>query len=101
MARIVLGDVLAEHGVELRGRAREPGVWSWEFWQRPHRWRLGMPSGKGTDITLARSPKSPWPCRLPGPVTRYAHPGELVAKVGYFGVKSAKVCRAQMGDQTC
>ena len=28
-------------------------------------------------------------------------PGELVAKVGYFGVKSAKVCRAQMGDQTC
>jgi hypothetical protein len=21
--------------------------------------------------------------------------------VGYFGVKSAKVCRAQMGDQTC
>ena len=29
------------------------------------------------------------------------HPGELVAKVGYFGVKSAKVCRAQMGDQTC
>ena len=25
------------------------------------------------------------------------HPGVLVAKVGYFGVKSAKVCRAQMG----
>ena len=34
---------------------------------------------------------------------RNVHPGELVAKVGYFGVKSAKVCRAQMGDQnqTC
>ena len=28
-----------------------------------------------------------------------AHPGELVAKVGYFGVKSAKVCRAQMGTK--
>ena len=28
------------------------------------------------------------------------HPGELVAKVGYFGVKSAKVCRAQMGTKT-
>jgi hypothetical protein len=27
------------------------------------------------------------------------HPGELVAKVGYFGVKSAKVCRAQMGTK--
>jgi hypothetical protein len=30
--------------------------------------------------------------------TRY-HPGELVAKEGYFGVKSAKVCRAQMGTK--
>ena len=30
------------------------------------------------------------------PVT---HPGVLVAKVGYFGVKSAKVCRAQMGTK--
>ena len=28
-----------------------------------------------------------------------AHPGVLVAKVGYFGVKSAKVCRAQMGTK--
>jgi hypothetical protein len=27
------------------------------------------------------------------------HPGVLVAKVGYFGVKSAKVCRAQMGTK--
>ena len=27
------------------------------------------------------------------------HPGELVAKVGYFGVKSTKVCRAQMGTK--
>jgi hypothetical protein len=28
-----------------------------------------------------------------------AHPGELVAKVGYFGVKSAKVYRVQMGTK--
>ena len=27
------------------------------------------------------------------------HPGELVAKVGYFGVKSAKVQRLQMGTK--
>jgi hypothetical protein len=27
------------------------------------------------------------------------HPGVLAAKVGYFGVKSAKVCRAQMGTK--
>ena len=27
------------------------------------------------------------------------HPGVLVAKVGYFGVKSAKVCRVQMGTK--
>jgi hypothetical protein len=27
------------------------------------------------------------------------HPGELVAKVGYFGVKSAKVYRVQMGTK--
>jgi hypothetical protein len=38
--------------------------------------------------------------QAPGPQAQ-RHPGELVAKVGYFGVKSAKVCRAQMGDQTC
>ena len=31
--------------------------------------------------------------------TGIIHPGELVAKVGYFGVKSAKVCRAQMGTK--
>ena len=29
------------------------------------------------------------------------HPGELVAKVGYFGVKSAKVYRVQMGTKPC
>ena len=27
------------------------------------------------------------------------HPGELVAKVGYFGVKSTKVHRVQMGTK--
>ena len=32
-------------------------------------------------------------------VTCEKHPGVLVAKVGYFGVKSAKVCRAQMGTK--
>ena len=41
--------------------------------------------------------------RLTGPFgyarLRENHPGELVAKVGYFGVKSAKVCRAQMGTK--
>jgi hypothetical protein len=47
--RIVLGDVLAEHVLELR--------------------------------------------RLEGG----GHPGVLVAKVGYFGIKSAKVLREQMG----
>jgi hypothetical protein len=29
----------------------------------------------------------------------HMHPGVLAAKVGYFGVKSAKVCRAQMGTK--
>jgi len=33
--------------------------------------------------------------RLPPPGQ---HPGELVAKVGYFGVKSTKVLREQMRD---
>jgi len=32
-------------------------------------------------------------------VTLERHPGELVAKVGYFGVKSAKVYRVQMGTK--
>ena len=31
--------------------------------------------------------------------TARRHPGVLVAKVGYFGVKSTKVCRAQMGTK--
>ena len=31
--------------------------------------------------------------------TRRAHPGVLVAKVGYFGVKSAKVPQGQMGTK--
>ena len=30
---------------------------------------------------------------------RQAHPGVLVAKVGYFGVKSAKVPQGQMGTK--
>ena len=30
---------------------------------------------------------------------RFPHPGVLVAKVGYFGVKSAKVYRVQMGTK--
>ena len=69
MARIVLGDVLAEHGVELRGRARVSGRGSFGSGRTAGGWVCHR--GR-TDITLARSPKSPWPCRLPGPVTRYA-----------------------------
>ena len=34
-----------------------------------------------------------------GDGARRRHPGELATKVGYFGVKSAKVCRAQMGTK--
>ena len=36
---------------------------------------------------------------LAAAAARGMHPGVLVAKVGYFGVKSAKVCRAQMGTK--
>ena len=49
---------------------------------------LGLGLGLGSVATLALG------CRV-----RLGHPGVLVAKVGYFGVKSAKVCREEATDE--
>ena len=77
--RIVLGDVLAEHVVELRGRARVSC--------RGGSGSFG--SGRTAGYAIGEDRTSPWleaiagirgdhvpgwapsPCRLPGPVTRY------------------------------
>ena len=51
-------------------------------------------------LTLRSPPSDTGPFTTTSSVkVGFYHPGELVAKVGYFGVKSAKVCRAQMGTK--